>query len=191
MQQQRAHRGAALGVAVGGVLLGHWLTFHVVSPHELVRDRMLVDTGHGYLHVANDLGLMAVLAALVTVVLGNLIRRQNRTSVGRWFARIAIAGVVAFTAMEVVERLASGAPLADLLRLGLLPVGMAIQVLLAVVSALAIRWLLRAVENVQGTSATAIAPTRLVLIDDAPVGWQPALRPLPTADPIRGPPAVR
>ena len=134
---------------------------------------------------------MVVLAALVTVVLRNVIHRQDRASAASWFMWLAVAGVGTFTAMEIVERLATGAPVADLLQTGLLPTGIAIQVLLAGVSALAIRWLLRAVENVRGTSATASVVPRLVGVGGLAAGWQLSLRLLPSADGIRGPPGVR
>lgn len=191
MHEHRAHRGAALGIAVGGVLAGHWLTYRLLSPHAHVRDRLLADTGHGYLQVANDLGLAVVIGALAAMVLGRMIRRPAQPSAGHWFARLAAVGAGAFTLMEVVERLSSGAPLADLLRHGLLPAGIVIQVLVAAVSALAIRWLLRAVDRIQGALAAVATLPRPLFVGVAAVGWHPPLRLVTAADGIRGPPAVR
>ena len=51
--------------------------------------------------------------------------------------------------MEIMERVSSGAPLADLMQRGLLPSGIAVQVAVALAGALAVRWLLRAAGRLQ------------------------------------------
>ncbi len=63
-------RPAALGVGVGGVLAGHWLTYLAVSPTSPARATLLHDTGHAYLGLANDVGLLVVLAAFAAIFLG-------------------------------------------------------------------------------------------------------------------------
>ena len=191
MHEHRAHRGAAVSVAVGGVLLGHWLTYRLLSPHAPARDQLLSRTGHGYLHVANDLGLAVVLAALATMALGDMMHRQDQPSTGTWFLRLAAIGVGAFTVMEIVERVSSGSPIGGLLYHGLLPAGIVIQVFLAALSALAIRWLLRAVDRVHAVLAAAASLPRLGSVGEVSVGGHLPLRLLPGADGIRGPPVVR
>ena len=45
--------------------------------------------------------------------------------------------------MEVLERVTAGAPLAELIHTGILPIGIAAQAAIGCVAAQAIRWLLR------------------------------------------------
>jgi hypothetical protein len=186
----RAHRGAALGVAAGGVLLGHWITYRIVLPGEYARDSLLAHTGHAYLGVANDLGLVLALTALSAVFLSRLTRSDAvPASTARWCARLAAFQVGAFAAMELVERLASDAPLAGLLHGGLLPLGLAIQVGVALVGAVAVRWLLRLADLARETGrATALRPPT------GAVAWSPTATLVPVAvghlaPGIRGPPS--
>ena len=53
-----------MGVAVGGVLVGHWLTYLAVAPLAGSRATILHQTGHSYLGLANDLALVVALAAI-------------------------------------------------------------------------------------------------------------------------------
>lgn len=191
MSRHRGHRGAVLGIAAGGVLVGHWLTYRLVSPHPHAREALLAQTGHGYLGLANDLGLALATIALASVVFGRLIDHDGGVTIRHWFRRLVGLSVASFFAMEVLERLTTGAPFTDLLHQGILPVGMAIQVVVAAVGALAVHWLLRAVDRLHEILAAAAETPRLVLVADAPVGWHPPLRPVPAADAIRGPPLVR
>ena len=61
-----------MGVAVGGVLAGHWLTYLVVAPLAGSRATILHQTGHAYLGLANDLALVVALAAMATMFIGQL-----------------------------------------------------------------------------------------------------------------------
>ncbi len=192
MSGQRGHRGAVLGIAAGGVLLGHWLTYRLVSPRPHARDALLAGTGHGYLGLANDIGLVLAMAGLASVVLGRLADRRGVGAAPRgWFPQLAVFGVLAFVAMEVLERVSSGAPVAELLHHGLLPVGIAAQVAVAALGAAVIGWLLRAVDRVRWAFATA-APLPRLGTACVPAGYRHTpLRLVPAADGIRGPPALR
>jgi hypothetical protein len=192
MSGHRGHRGAVLGIAAGGVLVGHWITYRLVSPHPDAREALLAGTGHRFLGLANDIGLALGVAALAAVILGRIMDHGGvPASPGLWFRWIAGFGVGAFVAMEVIERIASGAPLAELLHHELLPVGVAVQVMVAALSAAAIGWLLRAVDRIQGVFAAAAPLPRLVSVRVVATGWHPPLRLIPSADGIRGPPFVR
>jgi hypothetical protein len=191
MSGHRPHRGAALGVAAGGVLLGHWVTYRLVLPGRHAREALLAHTGHAYLGVANDLGLVLAVAALSAVFLSRLTRRDAApASTARWCARLAAFQVGAFAAMEVVERIASGAPLAGLMHGGLLPIGLGIQVGVALVGAVAVRWLLRLADLVADLDRPAA-----VRSNPRQVTWLPSDAPVPMAighpaAGIRGPPSA-
>ena len=157
MRAQPNRRGsAALLAAVGGVLVGHWLTYRLVSPHAGAADQLLKGTGHAYLGYLNDLVLVGALGALAAIFLGRLIQRDGEPPRYRTLAArlIAFQGA-AFVAMEAIERLASGSPLASLLHHGLLPAGIAIQALVALAIALLIHLLLRAADIVAAALLSA------------------------------------
>ena len=65
-------RLATLAVAVGGVLIGHWLTYLAVAPIAGSRATILHQTGHSYLGLANDLALVAALAAMASMFIAQL-----------------------------------------------------------------------------------------------------------------------
>jgi hypothetical protein len=181
-------RRAALGVAAGGVLLGHAVTYAVIDPNAHQRAADLARTGHAYLGAANDLGLIAALVALAAVFLGGLTRRDDRTpGLGELATRLATFQILAFTSMELLERLSAGASVGGVLHHGLLPVGIAVQAALAVVGAVAIRWLVRAAERVASIpGATPVAGRRAIAVIIATLFAPP--RPALAATGIRGPP---
>ena len=153
-------RVATLGVAVGGVLAGHWFTYVLVSPHAHARTALLRDTGHAYLGLANDAALVLALAAFASIFLGRLTDRD----VGRG-GRIAgvVVGfqVAAFAIMELLERATAGAPLRPLLHGAVLPVGVAVQVAVGLLAALLIALLLRAADRVRTViRAGSVVPSR-------------------------------
>jgi hypothetical protein len=159
MSRDRAHRtGArtgALGVAAGGVLVGHWLTYRLLVPGDAPRQALLSATGHAYLGLANAAGLALGLVALAAVFLDRITNRDTEPATLRALAvRLATFQVCAFAAMELIERLTSGAPASGALHDGLLPVGMAVQVAIALIGALAVRWLLLTASRVNAVAAT-------------------------------------
>jgi hypothetical protein len=190
MSGHRVNRSAVLGVAAGGVLLGHWITYRLASPHAHAREALLARTGHAYLGFVNDLGIALTVAAVAAVFLGHLTQRDHPPAgVGRWFLRLAGFQVGAFLAMEVLERVSSGAPLADLMHHGLLPWGVAVQVAVALAGAVAVRLLLRAAGRLQEIfAAPAPIPAFAVVARLVASTSVPAARPTPLAAGIRGPP---
>jgi hypothetical protein len=190
MSAHRANRGAALGVAAGGVLLGHWLTYQAVAPQTLARQELLARTGHAYLGLANDIGLAIALAGLAAVFLSRLTRRDSPpASTMRWCARLAAFQVGAFATMEFVERLGAGAPLGGVLHDGLLPLGLMIQVGVALAGAVAVRWLLHVAEiAAEGGRPASFRPDVEALV----LGSSSAPAPIIVGHPatgIRGPPS--
>ena len=176
MRTGGTRRRSALGVAVGGVLAGHWLAYVLVDPNAHQRTTDLARTGHAYLGLANDLGLIVGLVALSSVFLGRLTDREGATpSLGTLTARLSTFQIVAFTSMELLERLSAGAPVAGVLHHGLLPVGVVIQAVIAGLGALVIRWLLRAADRIEATLGAAPArPDRATAFVVLPTFHAPA-----------------
>ena len=153
-------RVATLGIAVGGVLVGHWLTYEAVAPLASQRVAILHQTGHGYLGMANDLALVAALAAIATMFIGQLTDPMPAGSHGGLTARVVRFQICAFVLLEVLERLTAGSPLADLIHTGILPIGIMAQAAIGYLAAQAIRWLLRAADRVAAALARPAAPPR-------------------------------
>ncbi len=131
---------ALLGLALGGVLVGHSLTYRVLVPDAHARAVTLADTGHAYLGGANMLGLVAAVAALSILFLGRLLRGTAASP--RVAVRLMAFQLTTFAAMEVLERLGSGAGVRQLLPA--LLVGIPTQIVVAGIVAVLVRCILRA-----------------------------------------------
>jgi hypothetical protein len=144
MTARRPGRGIVLGAASGCVVLGHWFTYIFVDPSAEVRASLLTRTGHAYLSAASQLALDVTLAALALLFLKRLASNERGApTFGVLGRRLAGFQVGAFLAMEVVERLASGSPLGELSHGALIPLGIAVQIVLAGLGAAVILRLLR------------------------------------------------
>jgi hypothetical protein len=173
------------------VLAGHWLTYQAVAPIAGSRATLLHQTGHAYLGMANDLALVAALAAMATIFIGQLTRPAPTRQIHGLTGRVVRFQVSAFVLLEVLERVTSGSPLAGLIHTGILPIGIAAQIGIGYLAAHAIRWLLRTADRVTATlGRAAVAARELVprpLVPE-PV-FVPAVRHLSAAG-IRGPPSA-
>jgi hypothetical protein len=131
--------------AVGGLLVGHTISYLVAVPDPYHRDLVLARTGHGYLPTVAELALVMVLAAAASVV-GRTLRRGAgpEPAFASIAVRLAALQVVAFAGQEVTERLVAHVPVAELVRDHVLVIGLATQVLVAVVGALILGLLSRA-----------------------------------------------
>jgi hypothetical protein len=159
-------RVAVLGLSLGGVLLGHALTYAGLAPGALAREALLSATGHGYLGPANRLGLLVTVGVLAAVFLGRLTRAPAAEDLGRPLGvRLVAFQVLAFAAMEVAERIGAHADPRDLVQV--LPAGLVIQVGVALAIAAIVRWLLRTADEVTartgGVRAGRRAPLAFVL----------------------------
>ena len=184
-------RHAVFGVAAGGVLLGHWLTYAVAGPRGSDAAAAMARTGHGYLSMANDLALTLAVAGVAVVFLGRLTRRGDAAPSWRVTAsRLAVFQIAAFGLMETLERLSAGAPLHDLT--GLMPVGIAIQTVLAVLGGLLITWLVRAAAIAESMlGAAPMLPRPMAVTPLLVIRALPFARLAVAADGIRGPPPAR
>jgi len=153
-------RLATLGVAVGGVLTGHWLTYRIVSPGAHARATLLRVTGHSYLGFANDLALILALSAFAAMFVGQLSAANGTNRTVGITRRVVAFQVSAFVLMEVLERVTAGAPLGELVRTGILPIGVATQAVVALVAAASIRWMLRVADRVAAVLSRPAVPPR-------------------------------
>jgi hypothetical protein len=150
----------ALGVAGAGLLLGHWLAYALATP-AAARDRVLDATGHGYLPYATQVAMLAGALGLACVFLSRLTRRGGGGSFARDAAVFLAVQAGAFVAMEVGERLLSGASLDDLTHGPLLAIGLGVQAVAAIAGAGLVRICERvaeAVEAVAGSDRTLLPP---------------------------------
>jgi len=153
-------RPALLGVAVGGVLTGHWLTYLVVSPDVHDRAALMRDTGHAYLGLLNDTALVLALVAFASIFLGRLTRGEvgQKARIAAWVVGFQAA---AFSVMELLERVTAGDAVRPLLHGPVLPVGIAVQVVVGLALAAIITLLLRVADRVSANlGAGAPVPRR-------------------------------
>jgi hypothetical protein len=176
---------SVLGLAFGGLVAGHWLAY-AGADHA----REAAAAAHGWLEPASRLGLVAAVAVLAAATLGALMRPAGtavrpRSVVLRLFA----FQCGAFLAIELTERLVAGTGLQDLPLL--LPLGIAVQALIAVAGAWLLKAALRAGELPGALSVFRPARSALPLTAITPTtSWTaPTWVPAPVG--IRAPPQSR
>jgi hypothetical protein len=154
MPQRRTVGGFSLaGVAVGGVVLAHWLAYVLAVPSAHERAEVLAASGHSYWVMAIKLAVVLVLAAFGTLFLQHAGRPAREQELGREAfspiaVRLSLLQVVAFAAMEVTERLVVGAPVAHLFHHRIFLMGLALQLIVAAAGALLLLWVSRTAERV-------------------------------------------
>ncbi len=174
-----------LGFGLGGVLVGHALTYLVLVPDAHARTADLSATGHAYLGDANALGLVAVIAALSVLFFRGLAGAGDRHP--RVYERLAAFQLTAFAAMEILERLGSGVGLRHLVPT--LAVGLPVQLAVAAFVALLVRFVARtaaAVADRVADGAPLWSSGAVTLIAGAPTVV--ALAPAGGPPPGRAPP---
>ncbi len=194
MRERGALRGLPLaGMAGAGVLVGHWLAYVVALPNGHLRAELLADAGHAYWPLAIKACLALVIAGLGALTL----RLAAGTPAGdngraRLFLsliwRLALAQLVGFTVLEISERMAVGAPLADLWQHHLFVLGFAVQVAVAVAGALLLVLFTRVVVRILAAMRTNLArPVRIMTPGPEPAVIRPRVLELPGA--VRAPPS--
>jgi hypothetical protein len=146
VRHRRALRAfPVFAAAAAGALAGHWLSYALVFSDAGRRDAALAASGHGYLPAAGRLAIVIVLAAIGAVMVRALDVSGRAQPARREVRRAGIAGLAVrlwmlqsaiFAAMEIAERLASGAPVEGMFRADLFPVGLGAQLVVAVAGAL-------------------------------------------------------
>jgi hypothetical protein len=183
-------RGAAIGVAAAGVLAGHRLAYLVVDPDPVVRDAVLHRTGHAYLSFASELASVVALVGLAALVLGRVMQ-PGRPAPGprELITRLAGFQVLAFVSMEVIERVASAAGLGDLTQI--LPAGVAIQLLLSVVTGLVLGLVVRCADRAVALLGRVPLPASLRTVPGRSIATSVIRIQAPlAAGTIRGPPSA-
>jgi hypothetical protein len=182
MQRRRAPRAiVVIGLAAAGVVLGHWLAYRLVVPEPHVRAEVLARTGHGYWDLAVRGAVVLGVAAAALTVLAGIAGRDDGAFHGRRLAlRLAAAQLLAFSSMEVAERVVAGAPVAGLLHHGLFLAGLALQVVLAVIGAAVLFLLGRATVRLMA----ALRPPRPLPL--RPARWLPVAGSLPPRPALAG-----
>jgi hypothetical protein len=137
------------GVAVAGVVVGHLITYLLLVPRASARAMLLRETGHAYLPAAVQAALLVAVLSLGSWLLRTVAgRHRSPVRPSTLFGRLARLQLAGFAAMEVVERLASGTPLVELVRDHVV-IGFAVQLLVAWLAARLLTALTRAAEVVR------------------------------------------
>jgi hypothetical protein len=178
------------GLAAAGVVLSHSLSFLFVEPDPHARQRLLDATGHRYFTWVTAVAIGILVAGLA----GGTIKRlgggveeavYRRTFVGS-AAPLVLIQVVAFIALESVERLVvDGSPLGPLTD-PVMAMGCVVQIVVAVVGALLLVALAHGVDCIAARFlASPPQPT-----GPARAWWATSVLP-PTPAPATGGPTVR
>jgi hypothetical protein len=175
--------------AAAAAVLGHRIAYMLAIPSLGAREALLARTGHAYLPGTTEIVVLAALAGLGGLFLSAISRRDvgvaGRSSV---FLRLAAVQVSIFASMEVIERLASGAPVSGVLDHGLFAIGIGVQLALAVAAAVVFALIYRASELATTSAASVVAAPRRLVAIPAPVT---RLATTPDRGPVtsRGPPS--
>jgi hypothetical protein len=164
----RSRRGLrafpVFAIAVVGVLAGHALSYALAIDDHHHRDAVLTATGHGYLSWAAKLSVALSLAAAGAVILRALDRADGGAPAEptaarlRWlFARLSVLQTAIFAVLEVAERAFAGVPIAEVTDHLFLPLGIAMQAVVALAGAIILVLLHRAVAGLVALRR-AIAP---------------------------------
>jgi hypothetical protein len=153
---------ATLGVAGAGLVLGHWLAYALAAPEHHARDRVLAETGHGYLPFVTQVALLGGAIALAGLFLTRMTSRIHRGSPARDAAALFAVQSGVFLAMEIGERLLSGASLHDLTHGPLLAIGLGVQAVVAIAGAILMRLTERAAEAAGTLARSGPTPARLI-----------------------------
>ncbi len=156
-------RFSLVGVAVGGVVLAHWLAYVLAIPGAHARAQVLAASGHSYWVMAIKLAVVLGLAGLGALFLRHLDRSPRTLETGQEAfsaiaARLSLLQVMAFIAMEVTERLVVGVPVAHLFHHRLFLMGLALQLLVASGGALLLLWFSRTAERVTEALGRPLLP---------------------------------
>lgn len=130
----------SFAVTLWGVFAAHTFSYWLTHRTAGSRVRQLAETGHSYWDVATSAAVAGLAIALVASILfGWEGRRSRRPSMEVGFTQLAMMNVAGFVAMELVERLTSGAGPQSLMTEPAFWVGIAASVVVACGNALLLR----------------------------------------------------
>jgi hypothetical protein len=186
MREHRRTEGLPVfAFSVLGAVAGHGIAYLIAIP-------VLLDTGHAYLPLLVEIGLILAVAGAASLVMSAFGSRSqiHEDSFARTAIRLAALQAGAFVVLEVVERLLTRMPLNELVSDHLLAVGVVVQLGVAVVGALVLRTMARTAARLASVFAAPQTrrPAGLIPI---PVARTLVLRPtLVGAVGVRGPPLL-
>jgi hypothetical protein len=131
------------GAAAAGLVLGHALAYLIAIPDPHQRAFALQRAGHAYLPALDQAVMMLAIAGVAAIVVRAFARKGDGATerFGRVAAPLVVVQTFAFASQEMLERLVSGAPLAELAHDHILLIGLLVQVVAAMV-ATGVLWLL-------------------------------------------------
>ncbi|MGQ0679943.1 MAG: hypothetical protein ACT4OM_09885 [Actinomycetota bacterium] len=159
------HWAWVLGTATAGVVAGHSLLYAAVAPDPAGRQGFLDATGHSYWRVALLAGIMLGTASLAVLLLrhlraglyGSSAELPGYRRLALWLSGIQLLG---FTALENLEQVLGGGQLPGAINAELIPIGMVIQVVIALVLSGLLRWMARAAEIIGSAFSKHPPPSR-------------------------------
>ncbi len=181
---------SVVGLGAAALVGGHAIGYALAVPDVHHRSALIAQTGHGYLPSASWVAVVLGLAAVVAGVVWGHVRR-SRSAEPRFAsvcARLVPAQVGAFLALEIFERLASGAPLGSFSP-WLVTVGVLTQIVVSLVVAMLLAGLRRvgsALSGAEGGAALPVASTFLAEVVTALRGVERRW-----SERVRAPPAAR
>lgn len=149
---QRSRTGGLLAVSgVAGVVAAHSVAYLIAVPDGSLRAQHLSATGHGYWPIAVGVACVAGLVAMVASgIRGRALALARSTTLSTggpvWTAGLVAWQLVLFSVMEIGERVGTGSAPATLVRDPVFLVGLAIQVLVALLIVSVMRVIERGVE---------------------------------------------
>lgn len=182
---------AFAGIATAAVFIGHQLTYRLAAS-TLPHGHSPVEDIHGYLGLIAPWVLSAALMGIGLVFTFGLVKRRStgQKSVAL-FTRLFFFQACLFVLAEVGERVASSSSLIPLFRSPLLPMGVGVQALLAVVGAFLIITLTKAGVTAAESLASSVPlqvrqrATELLGQNHSMRAWHPA-----TGFRLRAPPSL-
>jgi cytochrome bd-type quinol oxidase subunit 2 len=131
------------GAAFAGVVVAHGLAYLLAFPQGLLRQQVLAESGHSYWAAAVALAMVCALVASLTTIaehVGRGIRHDRPRNPWELYRaaliRLAALQSAVFVLQEVLERVRAGAPVSELLHGNFLAIGLAMQLIVAVLIAL-------------------------------------------------------
>jgi hypothetical protein len=179
MRERRPLRGfPVFGVAAAGTILGHWVAYLIAIPRSATRVRVLAESGHGYWLSAVQVAMALAAAGLAMVALRRLRGHAVEPSATFAFHRLVLYQVTMFVAVEVVERLIVGQPVAQAFGHHVFFLGLLVQLVVAALGARFLRWFERTIGRIAGAfrrHAPRLPGVRIHLPPAHPIWLVPAL----------------